>query len=1848
MRHSVLILFSFLIISILSCRQGDSDTNFEDLSPSQKAIISKYFTEHTAEYISVKDGFLFRLNDDVADDRTEVNGVKIRPHIEGEWQWLSDNTLSFSPDKPLDYGQKLVITMRMDELLQSDEHSSEPIAFQINTRKLRFEMNIDGLKIKDGPEGEELSLEGSITSTDFTPEELIQSLISVSQYRGNPTLSWEHTASGQKHIFSINNIIQTVDQNNALNINWNGTQWHNNFKGEKVIPIPAKEEFSVVDVRTTSNPSKSIDVYFSRPLLKSQNLNGLITINEETKNVKFSIDDNVLSIFPSSTFTGDLQLHISDKIKSHKNQSLQKESRHTVRFEYMAPMVRRVGNGMIIPNTDESYLPIEVVNLKAVDIEIFKIFENNVLQYLQENELNGTYSLDQVGRIVHREKVDVRQMENTLNHNKWIRIGIDLKKYIESDPASIYQIRVGTQAAYAITDCEEQLNAKALIRNGEESMTTYSNDYYENWESRNDPCHHSYYNPDRIVKTNVLMSDIGVIVKKGNQNQYHLSVNSISTGQSVNNATVTFHDYQQQRISEANTNGSGFISVKTEREASFIVVSHSTGYAYIKLYDQNSNSLSDFEVGGAAKSEGVEGFIYADRGVHRPGDTLFIHFMMEDTGQPIPQNHPVTLKIHDSKGNKKYEETITDHIERIYAFSVPTDVNDLTGQWRAIVKVGAHQFTKSLRIETVKPNRLKIELDLPEEMTYSDPNDRKFRIRARWLHGASAGGLKVKSTASIENISPSFDGVDDYVFSDPARFGSDALVNIYDGNLDDSGTVEAKIDITPEAFPGKIRTNVKTRVFENGGNFSENYNSLNISPFNTYIGVNTPKNRWGYSSVKIGENGSFKLVSVDEKGNKVGRRKLNVGVYNVNWRWWYYQGERYNIYRLNSANHKEAFYTTSVTTDNNGEYELNIDFQDIEYGRKMIRICDEESGHCTGDFFYATGWGRSDVEEERESLAKLHFTSTKAIYNKGERVKISIPSEKGSRILISLESGKDVIHKEWIEAKEGTTDYEFTTTREMTPNIYVHAIMVQSYDQKQNDLPLRMYGVIPIKVKDESNILHPAIQIADKLEPKEIFNITVSEKNNRAMAYTIAIVDEGLLDLTSFKTPDPHNHFFAKQALGVKTWDLYEYIMTDINGSVDRIITIGGDGDGSSSKEAKKAIRFKPVVMTAGPFYLHDGESMEHTFRMPNYIGSVRAMIVAKKARSFGHADKAIPVIKDLMILPTMPRVLSTGEIVSIPVTVFANEDHIKNATVSIETSDHLKIISKSSQTISFTKPGEQIIYFKAEVKDQTGIAKVSIDANSGSSSVNQEIEIDIRNPNPYESVVYDQVIEPGESYNTDLKLVGTLGTNEGILEVSTVPPVNLENRLEYLTSYPYGCLEQTVSSAFPQLSLDRVIDIDFNRKKKIEKNVNAAIRRISKLQRSNGGIAYWPSSSWINTWSTSYAGHFLLKAKENGYYVASDVLSSWSKYQTNIARKFRIDRSKKRWHQRYQMKDQAYRLYSLALHGNAELPSMNVLRQEIDLPSVAKYLLASAYALSGKESIATELIKNTSTEIEAYNELGYTYGSDVRDMAIISQTLMTLDKNQQAGQVIKRIANKLNSTNWYSTQTLSHALLSISEFVGQYENDNMKFDMTIGDEGNQSVDYKKPVFIYSFDPDHLKSTKTIISNTSENVLFVRYTMTGKKSIKDAIASDPYNRNINIVAKYQSLNGKEIDPSTLERGTDFIAHVQVKNQGSRGDNLDEMALSQIFPSGWEIQSGGLSNTDQAMKEDSYEYRDVRDDRVFTFFDLGDKKEYKIMLTAAYDGEYYLPPVLCEAMYDNEIQAKTRGMMVRVIPPKSGQ
>ena len=1032
--------------------------------------------------------------------------------------------------------------------------------------------------------------------------------------------------------------------------------------------------------------------------------------------------------------------------------------------------------------------------------------------------------------------------------------------------------------------------------------------------------------------------------------------------------------------------------------------------------------------------------------------------------------------------------------------------------------------------------------------------------------------------------------------------------------------------------PGMLKVQFLVRAFENGGDFSLDAFTKQYAPYESFVGLRSPKGK-AFGSYYTDENQSFDLVVVDAKGKPVKRNNLEVKIYKIEWRWWW-NSSYDNLSSYVSSSYHRPYLNSKINTDANGKATLNINIPDNERGRYLIRITDPVSGHATGRtaYFYKNWWQNSS-SNDKGAAKMLVFSADKEKYNVGETAKVTFQSGTEGRALVSIENGTEVLDYKWVKTKQGETTVEIPVTSEMAPNVFINISLLQPHAISANDLPIRLFGVIPMLVEDPKTKLEPELKMPETLRPEQEFEVTVSEKNRKAMTYTIAMVEEGLLDLTRFKTPNAWSSFYAREALGVKTWDIFDDVIGAYSGSIDQVFAIGGDGSAAGGKN-KKANRFKPVVTYLGPFSLKAGDSKTHKIKMPNYIGSVRTMVVAgnNATEAYGSTDKSVQVKKPLMVLASLPRKLSPGEKVTLPVTVFAMEPKVKNVNISLKLSKGISIVGAKSKALTFVKPDEQMAYFELDVSKAKGLNTVEVIASGNGEKSTYKVELDVMNPNPITSKPIDQVLEANASESIAFSTFGVYGTNSATLEFSTMPPMDFSRRLQYLIQYPHGCVEQTTSSVFPQLFLNDIFDLTHDKKQKIKNNIENGIKRLGHFQRANGGLSYWMGENDTDDWGTSYAGHFMLEAEKKGFVLPLTFKSNWIKYQQQTARD---------WRPSYRSYNsdlaQAYRLYTLALAGQADLAAMNRLREFSELSNEAKWRLAAAYALAGQKEASTSISKSANINFKPVRHNYYTYGSVDRNRAMALET-MVLTKNQKTRELSQYIAKDLSSTRWMSTQTTAYSLLAIAKMVDANGGKALNVNYTINGK-TETINSKSAIAQRELNIADGENTLSF-TNNKDNIVYVRVLNSGKLPLGQELSEQ---RGLSVSIEYKDLRGNKIKVSELKQGQDFVATVKVSNL--KNEAINDVALTQIFPSGWEIVNTrftdfGDTTTSQAR------FTDIRDDRVNFYFDLREKgkqgtKTFNVMLNASYLGTYYLPGVQAEAMYDNEYLVRTKGKWVVV-------
>lgn len=1811
----------------------------------------EYISSYTAGVIPSGSNLLVVLANTVADSASigQESSVKLfefSPAIKGKLFWVDARTLEFRPENRLPSGQVYEATFQLSKLMSvPDELKNFKYTFQVIPQN--FETTIDNIKPYVKTELKRQKIEGVLHTADFAASDAIEKMLEAKQDNHALNVSWMHGTDGKQHNFIIEDVSRKADSS-TVNLVVKGNPLGVNRDEAQQITIPALGDFKIMNAKVVQNPTQYVVLQFSDPLKEKQELNGLIGV-EGVAGLDFDIHDNEIWVYPSTRQAGSKTITVEAGVRNILDYKMTKRATWDVMFEQLKPEIKITGKGVILPSTDGMVLPFEAVNLRSVDVEIIKIFEDNVLQFLQVNNLSGQQELRRVGKSILKKTIPLDNSGVT-DLGKWNRFTLDIATLINSEPGAIYQVKFSFRKSYSTYFCDDSGSDDNLEQIEEES--DYENDYsyegdyeyYEyddyyygdnyDWEQRDNPCHSSYYTSSRIIRRNILASDLGLLAKGGSNGSTLIFVTDLKTTKPLSGVQVEVYDYQQQPIGSATTDTDGKVEVKTKEKPYVLVAKNGAQRGYLTLNDGNSLSLSNFDVSGESVQKGLKGFLYGERGVWRPGDTLHLSFILEDKTNMLPAAHPVVFELQNPQGQVVNRLVRSSSENGFYDFTTATKPDAPTGNWTARIKVGGTEFNQNIKIETIKPNRLKINLDFGTERLTS-PNVRGT-LNVNWLHGAPGRNLKAEFDVVLSKVPTTFSKYPNHIFEDPSRQFSSESVLVYEGSTDSEGRANVNTTLeTSSAAPGFLNAVFRGKVYEESGNFSTDRFVLPYSPYDSYVGIKLPEGEQYTGILYSDTTHQVDVVTVDENGTPL-TKKIELNIYKLNWRWWWDNSSDY------IANYVEGSYAqvikSGTITTSNGKGAWSFQIKAPEYGRYFIRACDPESGHCTGKIIYVDepGWySRSRGDDSKGGATMLSFSSDKASYHIGEQVNLTIPGTGQGRALVSLENGSQVIKTYWVETKQGENKFSFEATPEMAPNVYAHVSLLQPHAQTVNDLPIRLYGVTAIGIENPATHLQPEISMPDVLEPGEKVTIKISEKEGRKMTYTVAMVDEGLLDITKFKTPDAWNRFYAREALGVRTWDLYDEVMGAFGSRIERLLAVGGDAELAAKDDDPRANRFKPVVKFFGPYTVGKGDTKSHTFIMPQYIGSVKTMVVAGYEGAYGKAEKATPVRKPLMVLATLPRVLGPEETLKLPITLFTQEKSIRNVKIDVKITGPVSVTGASSQTVAMRASGDMTVDFDLAVKSEIGIAKVEVTASSGNFKSTDVIEIEVRNPNTPVTKITEALVEGGKTWEAPVTPFGITGTNTAILEVSSIPPINLCSRLEYLIHYPYGCIEQTTSSIFPQLYLERVKELTETEKAKIQRNLTAGIERMKSFITREGGFAYWPGQATADEWGSSYGGHFLLEAEAKGYFIPTDMIKRWKKYQKDKALEWRKSDG-------YYNSDlmQAYRLYTLALAGSPELGAMNRLRETGNLSATGTWMLAAAYAKAGQVEAAKKLVTNLSATVKTYRELGYTYGSDVRDKAFILETLTLLGDRTRGLQVFKEISAALsNPYSWMSTQEIAYSLKAVSAFVGT-EKSELKFEYTLNNGKTISVGSELPVSQISVPIDGVKKGSVKVKSESKGVLYTRLILEGTPARG---AEEDAESNLRISIIYTDEDGTPIDPSRLEQGTEFLAVVTVTHPGVRS-HYQNLALAQVFPSGWEINNLRLDGDENTLANSIFTYQDIRDDRVYTFFDLypGNTKTFRVSLTATYAGTYYLPAASCAAMYDNTIYARKKGNVVEVV------
>ena len=1741
------------------------------------------------------------------------------PELKGNAVWLDETTVAFEYDK-IDKNKQYVCNFNVSEML--DVAATETLSFGFGVRQQTFNLT-DAYPMCNSENMMDYQVYVDFAApisfedaSDIFDEDFIKKYMVETNY-----------VNDKCYMFVLQSIPRT-DNDYEIEVNLNGKKIGSDTKISHKLTIYAKDKFMPVFFDVEQSSGQAI-LFFSQPLKVDQNLNGLVTFSQKKLSGKYDIESNRITFYfdKSSLYSSQLEnitMYLSG-IRSASNGIMQEDAEFKFSLNNYEPKVRWTNDGVIVPDIKETTVFFDAVCLNSVTLRIIRIYDNNILSFLEENDLSYTYNVRKVGRLEKKVRL---QLENP-NLTQWKTYPIVLSDYIDVEPGAMYQLTLNFGPGdYVLASDKMKRDVMDDAKLEAEYWDGDAYDYKEyRYEGRwGDPNGYYYYNYVEDKK-NIVVSDLAVTAKMGRNDVVDVYVYQLSDAKPASGAEVTAYNYQMQPIVKGNVDNKGHVQMQCPNKPVYIIATDRKGSkSVIKLNDGNSLSYSRFNVDGEPVEKGVVGFAYSNRGVWRPGDELQINLMLADVDGQLPDNYPVVLEVTDALGRLYAKQVNTKPLNGIYCYTVPTNPSDETGLWTARFKVGTAVITKNLRVETVKPNRLEIKFELPEVVYLTRPE--KVTLSSKWLNGLKATGLKAEVDVTVHEGTTQFKGFENYCFDNDAERFETTEFTLLSGPLSNDGVANVSFDPLKNLSSQHMLNAVfTTKVFEKGGDFSIASFKAKLSPCSRYVGVELPETTSKYGSYyDTDKDWVFNVAVVNDNGKICNATiSLDYALYKLDSYWWWSSEDEYELQRYVSGTYKNPVKNGTLTCTGNTSVKFNI--PERQWGSYLLVISDKQGGHTFAKVI-SFDWGYGHSSSASGAPAQLSMKATAENYQVGDKVVVTFPANDKAKALVTVEANDKVMQTYFLENLGEEGKVEFTATADMIPNIYVYVALIQPHDAA-NSLPIRLYGVIPVKVEDKKLQLQPDIIAPESSNTKKTVEVKIGEANKQAMTYTIAVVDEGILGLTNYITPNPYRYFNSKQSLMVRTWDNYSSVIDAFSGEFGSIYAIGGDG--TLNQEITLDKRFKAYAVTLGPFDLKAGETNTHEFEVPQCSGALRFMVVAKgNGKAFGSAEKKMTVIDPITLYAAAPRVVAPDDELTLKVQVLAPTLKGKNLEVQYF-NENLTAIDDLPATVSIDNNGEGLIVLKTRVPEATGNAVMKVAVTGAGYTAESSTAMPIRMPYSERRNTITEEVEGGQTLSIPFTLNGIAGTQQGRVTVSSLLPVDLFSRLDYLTSYPHGCLEQVTSKAFPQLYLNYFVQMDEKDQANLKYNIESAITNLRQYQKSDNSMTNWVGGDYTNPWTEIYALHFLIEAQKQGYDVPQYFIDGLKKYQANRAKQWRNNPDYKQGET-----IQAYRLFVLALADAAEMGAMNRIKDMEMVYPLTKVLTAAAFAQTGKTTIAQNLMP-AGNDDEMMSDYYSSFGSTTRDLAFLTYAQMLCDIDTQVVKDnINKICGILNSGRWLDTQSTAFTLFVLGKYAEKQGVSSENLSAVVNVNGEEhTLNTNMSSAGISITPKLGDNAVEVKNNGSQKLVVNVFTKTSVAEYNTEESGNFINMNVT----YTDKNGAPVDLSNLAVGTDLTIQMTVQNPSTYW--VTELALSYYLPSGWELVNDRMTGNN--VNADA-KHIDYRDDRAYFYFDLAPKtyKTFTLKANATYEGNYMIPAVRCEDMYNDEIyyQAPAKACVVK--------
>lgn len=1701
---------------------------------------------------------------------------EIEPALAGTYRQDNPRTIVFVPDQPLLPATEYQVRLRPEKLLAAPKKLTTQAKLAFHTVFLRVGdsnlfYNVDTIT------GEEMEIMGQV---DFNYP------VAVADLRAHARIeldnrSWpvefEKSIIPQRFYFKGAPVKPgDKDQQVRLVVDAdlkcvNGTQPLGR-EFERRMTLPARPKLEVREVKLWHEPGTTfISLMFNMPV-SAETVKRFVQVSP-------AIDWKVETEYALAILRADFKPNTNYEIKvlaglvAKTGQVLEREYKQSVRIEDLPASVRFARRGNILSLNGPKTIAVTTVNLDQVQVSISKVFRNNLLTFLDYTETeSNTWN-------VFDKPYEVK--EGRINEE--VKQYINLSRFQQEPYKGLFQIRL------------------------------------------RDP--REYYNADTAW---FLCTDIGLVAKQSGEDLlvYALSYETLAPLAGTKIELISTNN-QVMDAQFADETGRVVFKRYAKHEYKltpyFVLASRGEDFSFLH-FDWARMNQYQFSVGGDPHDrKELEAFLTPERGVYRPGEQAYITAVVRDAGLNLTPELPVTLLVRNPRGAVHQEVEGRCNANGVETFTVSFPLDAMTGQYTLRLRQQGLERElggASLKVEEFIPDKLKVEVRGPGQ-TVAAKEPLAFTVKARQLFGAPAANSKVQTYVRFYSRFFSHPDYPGYTFADAGRSFEEEELDLGQGKLDAKGEISYSVAI-PDIKPASaLKAFLYSEVFDSGGRevSASGYADIDVYPHYLGLKVASP------APCLIKKPFSVSAVAVDGQGKKIKLDKVRIVVKRKCW---------YSVFRHGSwgdTSYQSAFYEEllknelitlkgekqfAFTPEQEGEYQFLLISPDGMQSSLMVNVL-------------GTGYETASME----SPDKLTLTLNQKEYALGEEAQVRIKAPFAGKLFLSLEREK-VFYTRIIDMPSTETVVTVPVAEEFLPNAYVVALLVRKPDEALGTLPMISFGIEPLMVRQEERRI--ALDWEAPAAVKSADGIDVAVKAGSLPDNTdviLAAVDEGILQITNFATPDPLGYFYRKRSLGTMSFTTFNLLLPDL---WREKFAIGGGDVGDITRrhlnpvvaKKKKSFALFSGVLKPGP----DGWVRYH-FKTDDFNGEARIMALAVAHAYFGSSSRSVKVADPIVVQLNTPRFVAPQDEFQIPVEIFNMTGAKGNFTAALTAAGPVKITGKSKLAgISLAPEAQQRVKFFLTADQDAGVAKFTVNVSGNNEQISKDAEISVRPVHPLKTIVRQGKLGPGEKKQVAIP-GGFIPFGQKIrCNFSSNPLFQYLGALEYLIQYPYGCAEQTTSRIFPLIyfrDLGLATGRFVGKGNSIDRFVQEGIAKLEKMQLPSGEFAMWPGGEAADRWLTFYVSHCLLEAKNQGYPVQAQVLDRIKKLV--IASTHQPQKPKGRLDRRAEEPDapmviDPYLLYLRVLIGQPDREGMSyLLNHRLDkLEETDRAMLSLCYSGIGDKQTAEKIIQPDFKSRFIQRQQYGSFNSSVRNTAMYLAALAQANPDSpKIKPLVSFLVNNLGEGHYGTTQENAWAFMALGRVYGSAGRP-VQAELLVNEQPYRRLQGQDPAI-----EDNTLSGKTLgIQNQGQEDLYY-YLMAEGTPLE---AKPGPSKGLTVKRYYRDQDGKPLNPGNVSQGAMAVITLEV---AAAKEPVKNVILVDLLPAGFEIENPRLQTRGQLGFDPpmglSLAYQDIRDDRILIFCDdVSGTQSFSYAVRAVTPGTFRMPDALGEAMYDPQINS----------------